>query len=431
MKNILIDNSRLNKSYFNTTAFDKTYYEKTLIWQNAIPVGKPTNLSPSGTYSGSVIDNGYAAPPGVDVTGDTSGTNAGTYSATYTPDSEHVWSDTEGREPVTITLTIARASAGAKPSTSVSKTYNGSAQNNGYTTPAGVNMTGSASGTNAGTYTATYTPDGNHKWSDNTTAAVTVTMTIGRASVGAKPATAITKSYTGSSQNNGYTKPTGVNMTGSASGTNGGTYSATYTPDSNHKWSDGTYTSVTRVLTIQYVWNKFNAVLTYAQKSQAIASGGVVTTVPNWNYYLTRTSAGFSATFNASTGKYSLTPSNYWFGSEKMSDVELPTYYTTYNTVIFFSPTKVSTGSGHKETQTTAEYITGTKANTQLNFLANGTFTTRSAMGTTTYENTKYTVTSSYSKGSTSYGTVANTTNSSAYPANGRHSDGYWYVKTW
>lgn len=430
MKNILIDNSRLNKSYFNTTAFDKTYYEKTLIWQNAIPVDKPTNLSPSGTYSGSVIDNGYAAPPGVDVTGDTSGTNAGTYSATYTPDSEHVWSDTEGREPVTITLTIARASAGAKPSTSVSKTYNGSAQNNGYTTPAGVNMTGSASGTNAGTYTATYTPDGNHKWSDNTTAAVTVTMTIGRASVGAKPATAITKSYTGSSQNNGYTTPTGVNMTGSASGTNGGTYSATYTPDSNHKWSDGTYTAVTRVLTIQYVWNKFNAVLSYAQSTSTINTNkATVLTAPSTNYYYVQTHTGGSPTrtFNATTGLYSITPSDYWNVSQKLGGGNS---YNTSTAAYFARSSAITTGSGHKETYTTSEYAYGDS--NSGTYLPSGV----AQIQYNTYisslsKTTKYSTTSSYSKGSTSYGTVANTTNSSAYPANGRHSDGYWYVKTW
>jgi hypothetical protein len=42
----------------------------------------------------------------------------------------------------------------------------------------------------------------------------------------------------------------------------------------------------------------------------------------------------------------------------------------------------------------------------------------------------KYTPTAKYSyvQGSTSYGTVTST-NSSAYPTNGRHTDGYWYVK--
>ena len=42
----------------------------------------------------------------------------------------------------------------------------------------------------------------------------------------------------------------------------------------------------------------------------------------------------------------------------------------------------------------------------------------------------KYTPTARYSyvQGSTSYGIVTST-NSSAYPTNGRHTDGYWYVK--
>ena len=42
----------------------------------------------------------------------------------------------------------------------------------------------------------------------------------------------------------------------------------------------------------------------------------------------------------------------------------------------------------------------------------------------------KYTPTAKYSyvQGSTSYGTVTST-NPNAYPTNGRHTDGYWYVK--
>lgn len=41
---------------------------------------------------------------------------------------------------------------------------------------------------------------------------------------------------------------------------------------------------------------------------------------------------------------------------------------------------------------------------------------------------TRYTQSTDYSKGTTSYGTVSST-NPSAYPTNGRHTDGYWYVK--
>ena len=78
----------------------------------------------------------------------------------------------------TTSITISRVSVGAKPTTSVSKTYTGSSQSNGYTTPTGVTKSGNDSGTAVGTYTATYTPDGNHKWSDNTYAAVSVTLTI-------------------------------------------------------------------------------------------------------------------------------------------------------------------------------------------------------------------------------------------------------------
>lgn len=178
MSNLYIGTSKLKNLYVGASKAKKIYMGTTMVWQSAIPVAKPTQLSPSGTYSGSTITNGYTMPSGVTMTGSASGTNAGTYTAVYTPDADHVWSDTEDRTPVTVTLTIGRASVGAKPTTAVSKDYNGSAQSNGYTKPNGVNMTGSASGTNGGTYSAIYTPDSNHKWSDNTTGAVIVTLTI-------------------------------------------------------------------------------------------------------------------------------------------------------------------------------------------------------------------------------------------------------------
>ncbi len=100
------------------------------------------------------------------------------------------------------TITISRASVGAKPTTSVSKTYTGSSQSNGYTTPTGVTKSGNDSGTAAGTYTATYTPDGNHKWSDNTYAAVTVTLTIGQRTVtwSAPTANSSTLTYDGTAK---------------------------------------------------------------------------------------------------------------------------------------------------------------------------------------------------------------------------------------
>lgn len=79
-----------------------------------------------------------------------------------------------------VKVTIARASVGDKPNTTVSFDYDGDLKTNGYPKPDGVNVTGDASGTLAGTYTAVYAPDGNHCWSDGSYDEVTVTLTINK-----------------------------------------------------------------------------------------------------------------------------------------------------------------------------------------------------------------------------------------------------------
>lgn len=69
------------------------------------------------------------------------------------------------------------------PSQSKSLTYTGSLQTpewNNYN-PSFLTMSGSTSGTNAGTYTATFTPKTGYKWEDGTTSAKNVTWSIGKA----------------------------------------------------------------------------------------------------------------------------------------------------------------------------------------------------------------------------------------------------------
>ena len=63
------------------------------------------------TYNGHVQTNGYDKPDGVDILpgGSDRGIDAGTYTAVYVPDANHVWSDGSGNEPVTVTLKIKKA----------------------------------------------------------------------------------------------------------------------------------------------------------------------------------------------------------------------------------------------------------------------------------------------------------------------------------
>ena len=110
------------------------------------------------------------------------GTNAVEYTATFTPKEGYHWSggSTEAKR---VTWTIRRAVIMGIPAQSRSLTYNGSAQSpvwSGYDT-AKMTIGGTTSGTNAGSYNATFTPGKNYQWSDGTTAAKTVAWTIGKA----------------------------------------------------------------------------------------------------------------------------------------------------------------------------------------------------------------------------------------------------------
>ena len=148
------------------------------------------------------------------------------------------------------TVTIESAKVGNKPA-SLTVDYDGQKHTINYTKPAHVIKTGNDSGINAGEYTATYTPEANYVWNDGTNDPVTVTLTIRKAVVNKPTQTSVVKTYNGSLQNNGYSKPDGVVMTGKDSGTEYGEYKATYTPDENHIWNDDTSTSVTVVLSIK------------------------------------------------------------------------------------------------------------------------------------------------------------------------------------
>ena len=174
--------------------------------------------------------------------GATTGTNAGEYTATFTPKEGYHWSG-GGTEAKSVTWTIGRAVIVGTPAQSGSLTYTGSAQSpvwSGYDA-AKLTLGGTTSGTNAGSYNATFTPGANYQWSDGTTAAKTVAWTIGRASVGV-PSQSGSLTYTGSAQSPVWSGYDAAKLTlgGTTSGTNAGSYNATFTPVSNYQWSDGT-----------------------------------------------------------------------------------------------------------------------------------------------------------------------------------------------
>lgn len=129
------------------------------------------------------------------------------------------------------------------PTQSGSLTYTGQAQSptwNSYD-PNALQIGGTTTGTNAGTYQATFTPKDPYKWADGTATAKTVNWTIGRAGI-TLPTQSGSLTYTGAAQSPSWSGYDSNKMTlgGTTSGTNAGSYNASFTPKANYQWTDGT-----------------------------------------------------------------------------------------------------------------------------------------------------------------------------------------------
>ena len=136
------------------------------------------------TYTGSEQSptwNSYN-PDTLIIGGVTKATNAGSYIATFTPAEGYTWGD-DTNTTKEVTWTISRATIAKAPSQSGSLTYTGSAQSPTWNDYSSTQLTigGTTSGTNAGSYNATFTPTSNYQWNDGGTGAKTVAWKIGKA----------------------------------------------------------------------------------------------------------------------------------------------------------------------------------------------------------------------------------------------------------
>ena len=173
------------------------------------------------------------------IAGDTAKTDAGDYTAKFTPKSNYCWNDGTYGE-VSVGWSIGKKPISTVPSQKATLTYNGSAQtpewNNYNASELTISITEQ---TNANTYSATFTPKNNYKWSDNSTSK-SANWTIEKKPISTVPSQKGTLTYTGSEQtpewNNYNTDELDITI---AAQTNANMYSATFTPKSNYKWSDG------------------------------------------------------------------------------------------------------------------------------------------------------------------------------------------------
>lgn len=277
-----------------------------------VPWPELKTISAVPSQSGSLTFNGSTQMPGwynynpeaLTLGGTTSGTNAGSYKATFTPKEGYQWADgtTTAKEAA---WTIGRATISV-PSQSGSLTYTGSAQSPSWSGYNSGKMTlgGTASGTNAGSYNATFTPTSNYQWSGGSTAAKSVVWTIGRASL-TVPVQNEKLTYTGSSQSPTWKNYDSSKMTigGTTSGTNVGSYSAAFTPKSNYQWPDGTTTARS------VSWTIDKAILTVPAQSGTLTYTGNSQT-PLWSGYdsAKMTLGGTASGTNAGTYTVTFTP---------------------------------------------------------------------------------------------------------------------------
>ena len=174
----------------------------------------------------------------------------------------------EGTQSVTIVYTEGGVSAQASQAITVQKAsfavpsqgsplvYTGGQQSPDWTGYDSAEMTigGTSAATDAGDYQAIFSLKDKvgTQWADGTTDDKSVSWSIGRASV-STPTQSGTLTYNGSAQSpswNGYDSSK-MTMGGTTSGTNAGSYNATFTPTSNYQWTDGTTTAKTVAWSIQ------------------------------------------------------------------------------------------------------------------------------------------------------------------------------------
>ena len=287
-------------------------------------------ISALPTQTGTLVADGTSKTPswnGYDtnkmtIGGDTSGTAAGEYTATFTPTSNYKWSDgSTGAKEVKWTIISVLVSI---PSQSGTLTYNGSAQTPKWQNFDNENSSVSVSAkTNAGEYTATFTLK-KGMWTDGTTAAKTIKWTIGRATIAAVPAQSGTLVYDGNPKTPSWnTAYDSAKMTVSVTAaTNAGTYSATFTPTSNYKWSDGSTGGKTASWTIGKAANSVtNSPSSIVLKSSAKTATFTVNRKGNGTITATsnNTSVAKIKSINQSTGVVTVESVNDTTGMSKIT----------------------------------------------------------------------------------------------------------------
>lgn len=245
----------------------------------AITVERGTISVP--TVSGSLTYNGQAQSPtltGYDadkmvLSGDTSGTNAGSYTAVVTPTEQYKWADgsTEAKDiqwsiaKATPSITFDPASVSLDTSTTsqaVAVTYTGdgtlSAQsdNSGVATASLEGTTLTVTGVETGnTAIQVSASEGTNYTADSASLSVAVQFAIIIPVVPTQSGSLTYKPYTLQTVSWNNYDPDQLTIGGSVKGTNAGTYTATFTPKPGYQWWDGTTETKNATWTIRQANN--------------------------------------------------------------------------------------------------------------------------------------------------------------------------------
>lgn len=262
-------------------------------------IPKPTWKS-NVVYSGSEFNvnsatywNNYNATY-MTIRGSYIATDAGNYVMIFTPTSNYRWSD-KTTDSIETTWTIERATITNIPAQSGSLAYTGSSQTPSWSNYNSSQLTlgGTTSGTNVDSYSATFTPKDNYKWSDGSTTPKTITWTIEKATI-AVPYQSSSLTYNGNAQSPSWTNYNSAQMTmsGDTSKTDAGTYTTTFTPTSNYKWTDGSITAKS----VSWSIGKASDTLTLSKTSISLTTSTKSTT-----FTATRSGAGAVSASSSNT----------------------------------------------------------------------------------------------------------------------------------
>lgn len=229
---------------------DKSTGNKGIDWEierATVTTSVPTQ-SNTLTYNGNVLSPTWTNynTSQLQIGGDVTGTDAGTYNVTFTPTSNYKWSDGT-IDSVSATWSIGYATISTTPSQSETLYYTGSIvyPTWNYYNDTQLEMSGVSSATDAGTYTATFTPTENYKWFNGTKNPVDVSWTITSALISLTPTQSGSLVYNGEELSPTWENYNSLQLTigGTTVGTNAGNYTASFTPTENYQWSNYTTTA--------------------------------------------------------------------------------------------------------------------------------------------------------------------------------------------